>query len=365
MPNLLSSSEIIISNTDIRQSIANAVRQGKIIKIASRIYTSNFNDSPETIIKRNLWEIVGQLVPGALISDRTALELKPTYPDGSLFITSNRKRDIQLPGVIIRTRKDHVILPGDNKFMSGLYLSSNARAYLDNLRVSRPRTANASRTLGAKNIEERLDNILRKSGEESVNKIRDEARIIAQQLNMDKEFKKLDEIIGALLGTRDAQLFSQSGIARKMGKPYDPDRLKLLEELHRSLHNTPPIIRQSKGVTDVLSFYEAYFSNFIEGTEFAVNEAEEIIFEGKIPNDRPIDAHDIVGTYQVVSNHAEMTKIPSNFENFLELLQKRHAIIMSKRPEVQPGKFKVKSNRSGSTLFVSPELVEGTLKKRF
>ena len=33
-----------------------------------------------------------------------------------------------------------------------------------------------------------------------------------------------------------------------------------------------------------LPFFEAYFSNFIEGTEFAVDEAAEIVFKGHIPN---------------------------------------------------------------------------------
>src|SRR3546814_6364556 len=42
---------------------------------------------------------------------------------------------------------------------------------------------------------------------------------------------------------------------------------------------------------------EAYFSNFIEGTEFAIGEAVEIVFEGRIPENRPADGHDVLGTY--------------------------------------------------------------------
>src|SRR3546814_11695923 len=51
-----------------------------------------------------------------------------------------------------------------------------------------------------------------------------------------------------------------------------------------------------------LAFFEAYFSNFIEGTEFTVDEAAEIVFEGVIPAERPADAHDVVGTFRVVSD---------------------------------------------------------------
>ena len=38
---------------------------------------------------------------------------------------------------------------------------------------------------------------------------------------------------------------------------------------------------------------------------------------------------------------------------------------MAGRPEQGPGRFKVEANRAGSTLFVAPELVEGTLAQGF
>ncbi len=55
-----------------------------------------------------------------------------------------------------------------------------------------------------------------------------------------------------------------------------------------------------------LAFFDAYFSNFIEGTRFRVEDAREIVFEGKIPAQRPKDAHDVIGTYQVLSSRHEM-----------------------------------------------------------
>ena len=356
--------EIIISETKNRREVSHAVSQGKLRKLASRLYTSNLTDTSEAIIKRNLWHIISQLVPGALIADRTALELKPAQ-DGSIYIVSDRKRDIALPGITVRTRKGHPPLPEDKPFIDGLRLSSYTRAYLENMRISRPREGSVARTLGIQEIEERLDIILRKSGEAPVMRIRDEARRLATILDLEKEYKQLDELIGTLLGTRDALVLSNTGIARKMREPYDPDRLQLFEILHRALYIMPPIIKQATTETNLLAFYEAYFSNFIEGTEFAVSEAEEIIFEGKVPNDRPADAHDILGTYSIVSSLKEMEKIPNNFKDLLTLLSERHAIIMAKRLEKLPGSFKVEGNRAGSTLFVNPELVQGTLKKGF
>src|SRR2546430_13503115 len=76
------------------------------------------------------------------------------------------------------------------------------------------------------------------------------------------------------------------------------------------------------------AFFEAYFSNFIEGTEFAVDEARAIVFDGVIPKNRPADAHDILGAFQIVSNAQEMKRIPETPESFLAILRARHRMLM-------------------------------------
>jgi Fic family protein len=114
-----------------------------------------------------------------------------------------------------------------------------------------------------------------------------------------------------------------------------------------------------------MPFYEAYFSNFIEGTEFEVDEAARIIFDEEIPADRPEDAHDVIGTYRLVANLEEMGHTASDPDEFIALLKRRNASIMEGRPGKRPGAFKDKANRAGATYFVSPELVEGTLRAGF
>ena len=52
--------EVFVSNTEISASVHQAVQQGKLSKIGSRLYTKNLEDDPETIVKRNwhtLWTI--------------------------------------------------------------------------------------------------------------------------------------------------------------------------------------------------------------------------------------------------------------------------------------------------------------------
>ena len=147
MPNLLlKTAEIIVSNATTTESVSRSVKNGTLRKLASRLYTTNLTDAPEIIVKRNLWQIIGQFVPEGLIADRTALELKPTS-DGSIFIISERKRALELPGVTIRPRKGYAPLPDDKPFLGNLRLSSRARAYLENMRISRTREGESARTL--------------------------------------------------------------------------------------------------------------------------------------------------------------------------------------------------------------------------
>jgi len=60
-----------------------------------------------------------------------------------------------------------------------------------------------------------------------------------------------------------------------------------------------------------------------------------------------------------------MSRVPEKVEAFVELLRNRHAAIMAARADRHPGSFKRRPNQTGATLFVAPELVEGTLIRGF
>jgi len=113
------------------------------------------------------------------------------------------------------------------------------------------------------------------------------------------------------------------------------------------------------------AFYEDYFSNFIEDTEFAVDEASAIVFKGVIPPNRPADVHDVLGTFRLVSNPEEMKRLPKNADIFLDLLRQRHRLIMEGRSEKSPGEFKDRPNQAGGFVFVAPDDVVGTLNRGF
>ncbi|MBE0532146.1 MAG: Fic family protein [Rhodospirillales bacterium] len=360
--------EVFVSDTAISKAVSEAVARGRLRKLGSRLYTRNLEEQPERLIRRNWYYLITGYYPDALITDRTALENQPAS-DGSVCLISAKKRDVVLPGIVFRPRKGPGPQEGDRPFIGGARLASPARAYLENVRPSRERGGRIARTLSRRELERRLDALIRRQGEDALNRLRDEARAIAPQLGLEREFDALDELIGTLLGTRDTEIKSAVGKARAAGNPFDPDRIRLFETLFAALRDTipaaRPVAKHTGAANANLSFFEAYFSNFIEGTEFSVEEAEEIVFGGVIPQERPDDAHDILGTYRIVSDPQEMRTAPSDFAEFLALLSRRHTILMEARPEKNPGVFKTRTNRAGNTVFVAPDLVAGTLEKGF
>lgn len=360
--------EAFVSNTVISREVSRRLESGQLRKLGSRLYTTNFTDAAEAVIRRNLWQIVAGYFPGALIADRTALENEPA-PDGSICLVTDRGGTVALPGITLRPRRGVGPLPTDRPFLGGLFLSSTPRAYLDNLRPSRARAGRVARTLPRREIESRLENLIQRAGMDAANRLRDEARTIAPDLGRDAEALLLDDLIGAMAGTREAPLTAPTARARRRGRPYDPARLALFEKLHAALRREP-VARRRSAVRDgsqaaTLAFYDAYFSNFIEGTEFTVDEARDIVFRGRIPAERPADAHDIAGVWRVVSDPSEMRRVPRDAEEFLAILRSRHATILQNRPDVRPGEFKLAPNRAGATIFVRPEEVTGTLEQGF
>lgn len=365
---LTSLPEVFVSNTKLSGLVHDAMARGEIRKLGSRLYTRNLTEDPERLIKRQWYFLITAYYPDALIADRTAIENRPS-PDGSVFLISKKTREIQIPGLIFRPRKGPGALATDRPFPGGARLSSTARAYLENMAPSRARGSRVARTLSSSELEQKLDARLRQQGEEALNRLRDEAREIAPALGLEKEYEGLNRLIGALLGTRTTTLESDVALARAAGQPFDPERIKLFEALFATLRETVAADRSAPNrepeATATLAFFEAYFSNFIEGTEFSVDEARKIVFDGEIPVERPADAHDVLGTFRVVSDTSALSRLPSSFNAFIELLRARHARIMEGRPDKNPGAFKMQENRAGNTIFVAPDLVTGTLEKGF
>lgn len=357
--------EVVIGNKENSYKLARLVKGGLLRKLAPKIYTSNLEDAPERIILRNNLNIIKAFFPGAIISHRSALETKPTS-DHFFFISYKNATHLKLPGLTIVVLKSDMNTEGANSFMGDLFISKRERALLENLQQTKTSSV-SSKSLGQKEIEKKLDQICRIHGEDTLNQIRDNARILAQELSMESEFHKLNKIISAILNTRPSSvLLTDEARARHLNMSYDPVRIERFDILFQYLQeNEFKSLRKTfvnSKEFENQCFYEAYFSNYIEGTRFEISEAVEIIFEGKLPETRP-DAHDIICTYQLLTNKSLMKMQPRDPVHFIELIKHHHKILLSAHPHLHPGEFKEKRNQAGNTLFVEPSAVIGTLVK--
>ncbi len=363
-------SEIEIASSDKKESAARTdlVKRGLLRKIAPRIYTTNLEEAPEIVIRRNLFYILGQLYPKAVISHRSAYELRPT-DECDIFLTYKYTKNISLPGITVHLMQGPDGLDNDMPFIENLYISSAERRVLENLQKGRARSG-ASKCLPRPKIEESLEKILITNGESGLNAFRDKAKTIASKLGMAEEFEALNAIVGAILQTKPSSILTSSSTsARAMGIPYDQNRLRLFEvlfgALHREVFQDIPENNLDNASFRNFAFFESYFSNYIEGTEFEIEDARRIIDTGQPLPARNADSHDVLGTFQIVASRREMSRVPAFSDELIDLLQERHRIMMAARPDRNPGVFKMQNNHAGDTHFVDYTLVRGTLKKGF
>lgn len=365
----LNISEVLFAGVDMNESKRKKmVNEGSIRKITSKIYTPNMVDSLEDIVKRNVFRILGFLFPHAVISHRSAFELKPTEA-GDIYLTYEYTKNVKLPGLKVHLMEGHGGGERDMPFIENLYISSAERRTLENLQASRSR-GGVSKCLPREYIENYLEKHLQVNGEKGLNDFRDKARECSLELGMKEEFNTLNSIIGALLLTRPVSILTSSGaVARASGEPFDAERVKLFGVLFEALHNQPfETIDEPNVETSAFrnfAFFDSYFSNYIEGTEFEIEDARQIIETGQPLPARNADSHDVLGTFHIVASRREMRRVPSSSDELIDILQDRHRVMMAARPEKNPGMFKMQNNHAGDTHFVDCTLVRGTLRKGF
>ena len=346
-----------------------AAAAGQLRRIYPGIYTDDLVQPLDSVVRRELFALCPMVAPGSIISHRSALEGGRPTAAGNLFLTGTNRRDFELPGVRLRMVQGTGPLESDIRiptFAGDAFISSQARALLENLSPSRGDPAER-RTLGAEGVEDWLARFVSRDINGATNKIRDAARIVSAPLGLESEFKQLDKIIGALLGTRRAHLTAPAAIARAAGKPYDDTRVTLFQTLAAELQANPLQVplADPKIDSNLQAFIETYFSNYIEGTEFEIEEAHEIVARGRPIKYREDDSHDILGTYRAILASKANPTLPQRFEDFAKQLQGWNREVIESRQAKTPGEFKTENNRAGNTVFVTPDLVVGTLQKGY
>jgi len=251
----------------------------------------------------------------------------------------------------------------------GLHLSGTARRLVENITSpGRPPKERPPRQTGTEAVEDEIDNLARRGGAGAIQHALRELDAVAGSLPTVSVNAVRDRLV-AVLGTFNGVSPSSPRLAARLAKePYDEHRMEMFRDLADLLLETAPVPRPTLGDISRWTwepFFEAYFSNFIEGTEFGVDEARKIAIEGFIPAARPKDAHDIEATYRIISDPQTRSLTPSTPDELIDMLRQHHGVLMAGRPEKHPGEFKDRPNYAGGYAFVDPELVIGTLRRGF
>ena len=342
---------------------------GQLRRIYPGIYTDDLVQPLESIVSRELFALCSQLATRSIISHRSSLEGGRPTPAGSLFLTGANRRDFELPGVKLRMVKGAgpwTLISASRP--SQATHSSRARLVLC-WKICHP-VAALPRSVGHSASKRSRTGWPASSAATSAappTRLADPARSIARPLGLESEFKQLDKIIGALLGTQRTHLTAPAAIARAAGKPYDDTRVTLFRVLATELQANPLQVPSADPDIDanLQAFVETYFSNYIEGTEFEIEEAHDIVVQGRPLKYREDDSHDILGTYGAILESKANPIISQRFQDFARHLQNWNREVIESRQSKNPGEFKTVSNRAGNTAFVAPDLVLGTLEKGY
>lgn len=361
---------IIHDGTDhFERGLKKALRTGRVHRIHKGIYVEA---SPEALISttQKHWNaLVARVAPGSVLTDRTALEGAPTRDADTgvwhVFVSAPQSRNVfRLPGLVINLREGVGPADTDTAYIN-VRMASLARRMLDNLTTSRARSG-PTRTVGRTGVEIALDEHAARNGLASLSDILNDAIRIAPEIDREAELITLREIITAFVENRPKDLKTRTAQARSRGLPEDDAFLaKFAKTLDGfSQHRIPevPDIENTWEKLRESAFIEAYFSNYIEGTQFLMDEARDIAVENK-PTTRVKDGHDIQATFELLLNQPKTSVREMHFEAFIEALRAQHAVLMRGRPEVEPGMFKSKPNRAGMHLFVDPKSVIGTMQR--
>ncbi|MFT4217274.1 MAG: Fic family protein [Micropruina sp.] len=342
-----------LSRTELQRRTA----QGRLQRIAPGLYSDDTTHTPEQIVAREWRAILAKAMPGAVVTYANAFTGLPT--DGELNVSHTRRNPLQLPGLIVRSdmagRHDDDDIPiGD-----GIYLASPVRALIDNSTDHPGRPNRRIRKLTRGQLHDQIVQLTNTTHADRIDTLI--GRVISRAPRaVGAGIQAFFAAARAEINTIDTP--SRAMRAAQRGEGYDRERVALFRDFAAQLADKAPIERPDAlpGYTTMVPFFEAYFSNFIEGTEFTVEEAERIVFD-HVDLGRPQDAHDILGSYEVTSATG-MRAMPATADEFLESLRERHAVMMAAHPTRLPGRWKDRSNRAGATEFVAPELVPGTLR---
>ncbi|MCQ3815096.1 MAG: hypothetical protein KTU85_11875, partial [Acidimicrobiia bacterium] len=82
---------VFFDDTAGSTTLSKAVREGRIRRLAPKIYTADMVSEPAEVVLENRWRILAKLLPKAVIVDRSAAE-GGRISNGTLFVAAQTQR---------------------------------------------------------------------------------------------------------------------------------------------------------------------------------------------------------------------------------------------------------------------------------
>jgi hypothetical protein len=357
------------ANSTTKTALSRAAKTDSAMRLATGIYAVGATLPPADVAHHHRFELIAHFWPSGVICGRSALA-GGIPVDGVLYVATpvGRKAALELPGLTIQPVTGPGPLPGDTAMPADTSISGAARALVENVSAGpgRPPLHRA----GLQAVEDRIDVYARSSGAGRVRSLLDQLDVIAGSFDP-AAVKIVQERLAATLDTFNGavpQTTSPLLAARLAGTPFDAHRIDMIERLIEVLTARPPTPLAATaplGRWAWLPFFESYFSNFIEGTKFNVDEARAIAIDGIPIAGKLEDSHDVAATYRLAVDPVDQVRVPSSGDELVDILRDRHRILMAAREDKRPGELKERPNYAGGYEFVAPALVRGTLGRGF
>ena len=359
---------LIFSNDVNRKMLSLKHNAGKLQKIHAGVYSDDLTTPPEALARAHMGDILKDLAWTGRLAWRSAL---PGHEgEGTVRLVGDRPRTLDVAGVTLQMDKPNQLTHACQvmAWRGGIQRPTLFAALLENVSTRSREIDKVDPQAAQALLGQWLE---RKAATDGVGTAQQEARRLmreaAEVSGRSDEAERLDHCIAewgqahATMARYDYDLIERcitaAGVLQGMDLP--------------ALTVTPP----NETYVATRRFFEAYFTNYIEGTRLAVDEAYALMGpDGLGRNDARLgwsmvqhkDEHDMAGMLEILKDTALQQRLAGrgDAEDWLAAITEAHGrMFVHRKQEVDAGNFKQRANRAGTTRFTDPALVEGTLVK--
>jgi hypothetical protein len=356
-------SNIVFSNSRNSSLLAYKYAKRKLIRLAEGVYSDDVETPAKKQVMQNMNEILTHLGVSGVYNWRSGLGLQDT--DSVVYLTGDKARNITMADdvqvSVIPEKKPNEIHRFPVTSGSTIFQPSFHRAVLENLNPAKVAARRSDPDRAKKLLRDYFEKVLR-NNQNGLCADMDIFKALARDLDLHSCLDEIQSVADAVSAKAAASMVSFEAVDSTRIKMFEMASEKLSLSLDAvSLENT--LLSEQAQINQ--AFIESYFSNYIEGTEFEVEDAERIVFEYgyNASHERSDDGHDVLSLYHLIREPAVVVS-GADSEDYIKLVKAWNKALMGHRMR-DAGEFKTRFNGAGNTRFVAPELVHATLRKAF